>query len=83
MVDDFGVKGSEEVPVLFHVEGFWLAGVGLGGFEDDEVVDFVMEFVESDTEPVEFGVYHEEIVDFSLLVSDLEWIPAMRTAERP
>ena len=63
-VDDLVVVGFEAGPVSLEVEGFGGAGEGGGGFEDDEEVDFEVEFEEADFEPVEFGVDEEEVIDF-------------------
>ena len=46
-----------------------MVGEGGFGFDDDEVVDDVVEFAHTDFEPVELCVDDEEIVDFSLVIA--------------
>lgn len=66
-VDDFVVESGEAGPVVFEVQGFGVAGEGRGRFGDDEVVYVFGEGVQADFQPVEFGVDHDEVVDFAVL----------------
>lgn len=79
MVDDLVVEFREGRPVFLKEEGFGEAGEGRWCFEYDEVVDAIVELVESDLQPVKLGVDHEEIIDFSRLRyrTRVDWIPIM------
>lgn len=65
MVDDLFVEGSEAVPVLFQVKGFVKAGEGPRCLDDDEVIDLLMQRVQSNFEPLQLVIYHEQVIDLS------------------
>lgn len=80
VVDYLVAEGLEAWPVLGKSEVFGEAGEGCGGFEDHEVVNVFVEFVQADLEPVELCVDHDQIVDLSPNVSTWERFPLMYRA---
>lgn len=75
VMDHLVVKGGEAGPIVLDIQGFRSIVEINGGFQDDEVVDFGCQFAHADLGPVEFGVDHEEIVDFPLSIPVGIWFP--------
>lgn len=80
-MDDFVVEGAEGGEVGLQVEVLRRHLECGGGFEDEEVVDLVGEFVEAQGEEVELGVDEEEVVDFAGAVPCRVGEPAAVLAE--
>lgn len=68
MVYDLIFKLSEPIPVLLIIHLFRKSREGGWRLKDNEVVDLRSEFVQPNLQPVNFGVEHEKVVDFSLIV---------------
>lgn len=83
VVDDLRVEGGEAVPVLLQVQRLLEPGEGLGGLDDDEIVDLFAERIEADLEPVELIVDEEEVVDLALCTAGGGgvWFPVVGRAE--
>ena len=77
VVDSFVAESFEACPVLGKDEGFGEAGEGCCGFEDYEVVDVLVELVQSDLKPVEFCVDHHQIIYLPPSVSVWEGLPVV------
>lgn len=67
MIDDFILEGGELGPVFLKCHVFREACEGRWCFEDHEIIYLGAHLVETDFEPVELGVDHEEVVYFSFL----------------
>ena len=65
MVYDLRVEVLEAVKVGFEVEWFRVSGEGACCFDDDEVVNLMLELMHANLEPVKLGVYENEVVDFA------------------
>ena len=59
VVDYLVAEMFEALPVFGEGEIFGEAGEGSRGFEDHEVVDVFVEFVQADLEPVKLAVDHD------------------------
>lgn len=67
MVYDLVTVGGKLIQIGLDDQGLIVIGEGLLGFDDDKVIDVGVCGVESNFQPIQFGVDHNQIVDFSLI----------------
>ena len=65
VVYDFRKEVLETGEIVAEVEWFGVLSECLCCFDDDKVVYFVLVLVHTNLEPVEFGVYENEVIDFA------------------
>jgi len=65
VVYDFRKEVLETGEIVAEVEWFGVLSECFCCFDDDKVVYFVLVFVHANLEPVEFGVYENEVIDFA------------------
>lgn len=65
MVYDLRVEFLEAVKVGLDVQWFRVSGEGACCFEDDEVVNLMLQLMHANFEPIKLGVNKDEVVDFA------------------
>lgn len=66
MIDQLIMKSLELAPVVTNCHGLGVPLKRPRRLDNDEVIDIVVERVESNFEKVQLGVYHEEIIYLAL-----------------